>query len=64
MEDIEDSEETEELNLTMSIDVKNKNVWLGEESGTGAEYDYKNIKDLVKKIKFYLVNYYKDQIEK
>ena len=54
----------EELNLTLEIDLKNKKVYIGEETGTGAEYKYININDLADKIKFFLNNYYFDKIEK
>ena len=53
----------ENLIITVDIDVKNKNVYLGEESGAGAEYDYTDINDLADKIKFYLTNYYSDVIK-
>ena len=55
-------EESKELNLTIEIDLKNKNFYIGDESGAGAEYSYENIDNLAEKIKFYLVNYYKDKI--
>ena len=36
----------EELNISMSIDVVKKILYIGEESSSGAEYKYKDIKDL------------------
>ena len=54
----------EELKLNMEIDLKNRKLYIGEETGAGAEYNYNNINDLADKIKFYLVNYYSDEIEK
>ena len=40
----------EELNISMSIDVVKKILYIGEESSSGAEYKYKDIKDLEDKI--------------
>lgn len=48
----------ENLTLTLDIDIKNKNIYIGEETGAGATYNYKNVNDLANKIKFYLNNYY------
>ncbi len=53
----------EELNISMTIDVVNKMLYIGEESSSGAEYKYKDIKDLENKIEFYLENYYSKEIE-
>lgn len=53
----------EELNINMQIDVKSKELYLAEETSSGAKYDYKNIDDLVDKIKLYLENYYLDIIK-
>ena len=53
----------EELNISMSIDVVKKILYIGEESSSGAEYKYKDIKDLEDKIGFYLENYYLEEIE-
>ena len=53
----------EELNISMSIDVVKKILYIGEESSSGAEYKYKDIKDLKDKIGFYLENYYLEEIE-
>lgn len=53
----------EELNISMTIDVVNKILYIGEESSSGAEYNYKDIKDLEDKIGFYLENYYSNEIE-
>lgn len=53
----------EELNISMSIDVVKKILYIEEESSSGAEYKYKDIKDLKDKIGFYLENYYLEEIE-
>lgn len=53
----------ENLILTLDIDLKSKNICIGEESGAGANYDYKNINDLANKIKFYLKNYYSKEFK-
>ena len=53
----------EELKLNMEIDLKNRKLYIGEETGTGAEYKYANINDLADKIKFYLTNYHFDKID-
>lgn len=53
----------EELNISMTIDIKNKTLYIGEESSSGAEYKYKDIKDLEDKIEIYLENYYSNEIE-
>ena len=53
----------EELNISMSIDVVKKILYIGEESSSGAEYKYKDIKDLKDKIGFYLENYYSKEFE-
>ena len=47
-----------ELNISINIDLENKSLYIAEESSSGAEYGYKDIKDLSKKIEFYLENYY------
>ena len=36
--------------------------YIDEESSSGAEYQYKNIKDLSNQIKFYLENYYSNEL--
>lgn len=51
------------LIITVDIDLKNKNVYLAEETSSGAEYNYTDINDLADKIKFYLTNYYSDVIK-
>lgn len=53
-----------ELNFSFDIDIKEKKIYLTEESGAGAEYDYKNIDDIGEKVKFYLDNYYIEYFEK
>ncbi len=50
--------EKEELNINIQIDIKEKKLYIAEESSSGAKYDYKNINDLADRIKFYLENYY------
>lgn len=53
----------EELNIAMTIDVKNKILYIGEENSSGVKYKYNNVKDLEDKIKFYLEYYYLQEIE-
>lgn len=53
-----------ELNISMNIDLENKSLYIAEESSSGAEYKYKDIKDLSKKIEFYLENYYSKEIDR
>ena len=53
----------EELNISMTIDVKNKMLYIGEENSSGAEYKYNNVKDLEDRIEFYLEHYYLKEIE-
>lgn len=53
-----------ELNISMSIDLENKSLYISEESSSGAEYGYKDVKDLSQKIEFYLENYYGKEIDK
>lgn len=48
----------ENLILTLDISLKDKSIYIGEESSAGATYQYKDINDLANKIKFYLKNYY------
>lgn len=52
----------EELNISITIDIKNKILYIGEESSSGAEYKYRDIKDLANQIEFYLENYYSDEL--
>lgn len=52
-----------ELNISISIDVKNKTLYIGEENSSGAIYKYDNIENLSEKIKIYLENYYTKDIE-
>lgn len=54
----------EELNISMNINIREKTLYIGEESSSGAVYEYKDVKDLAKKIEFYLGNYYGKEIEK
>ena len=53
----------EELKLNMEIDLINKKLYIGEETGAGAKYKYTNINDLADKIKFYFNNYYFNKID-
>lgn len=53
----------EELNISMTIDVKNKMLYIEEENSSGAEYKYNNVKDLEDRIEFYLEHYYLKEIE-
>lgn len=52
-----------ELNFNFSIYPEEKVIYISEESGSGAEYEYENINDIGEKIKFYLDNYYQEQIQ-
>lgn len=52
----------EELNFNFSIDLKEKVIYINEESGSGAKYQYENIDDIGENIKFYLENYYQEKI--
>lgn len=52
----------EELNISITIDTKNKILYIAEEYSSGAEYEYEDIKDLANQIKFYLENYYSDEL--
>lgn len=54
----------EKLALIMEIDLKKQKIYIGEESGAGAEYNYTNVNDLANRIKFYLTNYYGDKINR
>ena len=53
----------ENLIITIDIDLKDKNVFIAEETSSGAKYDYTIIDDLTDKIKLYLENYYADIIK-
>lgn len=52
-----------ELNIAMTIDIENKTLYIGEETSSGAKYKYNNIKDLAEQIKFYLENYYSNELK-
>lgn len=54
----------EELNFNFSIYPEEKVIYISEDSGSGAEYEYENIDDIGEKVKFYLENYYQEKIEK
>ncbi len=53
----------EELNISITIDTKNKILYIAEENSSGAEYKYNNIQDLTNKVKFYLENYYSKEFK-
>ena len=53
----------ENLIITVDIDLKDKNLFIAEETSSGAKYDYTNIDDLTDKIKLYLKNHYADIIK-
>lgn len=54
----------QELKILVEIDLKEKNVYIAEESSSGAEYEYKDASDLGDKIKFYITNYYNKEVNK
>ena len=53
----------DELDITIQIFPKEKEIYIAEESSSGASYEFNNIKDLAEKIQFYLENYYREAIE-
>ena len=53
----------DEINITVQIFPKEKEIYIAEESASGASYDFNNIKDLAEKVQFYLENYYREAIE-
>lgn len=53
----------DELNITIQIFPKEKEIYIAEESSSGASYSFNNIQELAEKIGFYLENYYKEAIE-
>lgn len=53
----------EELNISMTIDVKSKTLYIGKEDSSGVVYKYDNIEDLTEQIKNYLEVYYTKEIE-
>lgn len=53
----------DEINITVQIFPKEKEIYIAEESSSGASYNFNNIQELAKKIHFYLENYYKEAIE-
>lgn len=52
-----------ELKITIEILPKENEVYIAEESSSGASYKFDNVKELAEKIYFYLDNYYKEEIE-
>lgn len=52
-----------ELNITIQINSDKKELFIAEESSSGATYGFNNMNELVGKIQFYLENYYKENIE-
>ena len=53
----------DELNITIQIFPKEKEIYIAEESSSGANYDFNNIKELAEKVQFYLENYCEEKIE-
>lgn len=53
----------EYLRISVEIFPKERIVYIAEESASGGEYKFSNIKELAKQVQFYLENYYKSQIE-
>ena len=49
----------DEINITVQIFPKEKEIYIAEESSSGASYNFNNIQEL----HFYLENYYKEAIE-
>ncbi|MFG6318373.1 MAG: hypothetical protein K1W33_00690 [Clostridia bacterium] len=47
----------EEIELQIVLDKNNKTIYIGMEDGSGAEYHYKDSKDLCQKVKFYFEFY-------
>lgn len=52
-----------ELNITIQINSDKKELFIAEESSSGATYSFNDMNELVDKIQFYLENYYKENIE-
>lgn len=53
----------DKLRISIEIFPKEKEVYIAEESSSGASYEFNNIQELAEKIHFYLHNYYKEAIE-
>lgn len=53
----------EELNITIQILPKEKEIFIAEECSSGASYKFSNINEIAEKVQFYLENYYKREIE-
>ena len=53
----------DEIKISLEIFPKEKEVYIAEESSSGANYDFNNIKELAEKVQFYLENYYREAIE-
>lgn len=53
----------DEIKISLEIFPKEKEVYIAEESSSGASYNFNNIQELAEKIQFYLENYYKEAIE-
>lgn len=58
-----EEEKEEELIITLEIFPKEKELYIAEESSSGASYGFNNIKELAEKIQFYLENYCEEKIE-
>lgn len=52
-----------ELNITIQINHDKKELFIAEESSSGATYSFNDMNELVGKIQLYLENYYKENIE-
>lgn len=49
-----------ELNITIQINPDKKELFIAEESSSGAKYSFNDMNELVGKIQLYLENYYKE----
>jgi len=50
----------DEINILINLDVKHKEIYIGEDNSSGCKYEYKNINDMLKKIKNYLIVYHSE----
>lgn len=53
----------EELNISIQILPKEKEIFIAEECSSGASYKFNSINEIAEKVRFYLENYYKREIE-
>lgn len=51
-------EDKSEIELFVTINTEEKWIYIGLESGAGAEYNFENRKELVEKFGFYIDNYF------